>query len=83
MATEHSDHATTDHIAAHAHDAIDTIASSAGKGEERIRDTGQQVQDRSEALVSAVHEFVRDNPIAAIGLAFAAGTLVSRLTRRH
>jgi ElaB/YqjD/DUF883 family membrane-anchored ribosome-binding protein len=30
-----------------------------------------------------VHEFVRDNPMTSIGLAFAAGTIVSILARRH
>jgi ElaB/YqjD/DUF883 family membrane-anchored ribosome-binding protein len=83
MSASPGNHAVTDNVADHAHVAVDKIAHSVGKGEQGIRETGQQVHKRSEALVSAVHEFVRDNPMTSIGLAFAAGTIVSILARRH
>jgi len=83
MSAKSGNHAVTDNVADHAHEAVDTIAHSVGKGEEGVRDTGRQVQEHSEALVSSVHAFVRDNPMTSIGLAFAAGTLLSILTRRN
>jgi ElaB/YqjD/DUF883 family membrane-anchored ribosome-binding protein len=94
MSRDAGNHATTDRVTEHAHETIDRIAETAGKGEEkirqgaaateaRIRETSQHARERSEDLIDAVTEFVRDNPKTSIGLAFVAGTLLSILTRRH
>lgn len=87
------DHATTDHLSERAHATVDRIADTAGKGEERIRheaeeagtrvrEAGQKAKERSDETLHAVGGFVRDNPLISLGLAFAAGALVSALSRR-
>ncbi|WP_052063301.1 DUF883 family protein [Nitrincola sp. A-D6] len=88
-----SDHATTDRLSDSAHDSVDQIANSAGKAEERIRheaadakayarDAGQKTKERTDEAMNTVSVFVQDNPLIALGLAFAAGTLLSTFKRR-
>jgi ElaB/YqjD/DUF883 family membrane-anchored ribosome-binding protein len=88
-----SDHATTDRLSESAHESVDHIAESAGKAEERIRhgaseaktrvmDAGEKVKERSDDTLHAIFNFVGENPLTAIGLAFAAGALVTALKRR-
>lgn len=88
-----SDHATTDRLSERAHESVDQIAKTAGKAEERVRheaadadarvrDAGQKVKERSGETLQSVSGFVRDNPLTSLGIAFAAGTLLSALRRR-
>lgn len=87
------DHATTDRLTEHAHESVDRIASKAARGEERIRheaadaearvrDAGQKARERSDEALRTIDVFVRDRPLLSLGLAFAAGSLVSALMRR-
>lgn len=89
-----SNHATTDRLSEHAHESVDQIAKTAGKAEERIRheasdaearvkDAGQRVKDRSGKTLQSIDVFVRDRPLTSLGLAFAAGTLLSAFLRRR
>lgn len=88
-----SDHATTDRLSEGAHESVDQIAKTAGKAEERIRheaadaeararDLGHKAKVHSDETLQRVSVFVRDNPVISLGLAFAAGALVSALRRR-
>lgn len=76
------DHATTDHLSERAHESVDRIAKTAGKGEERLRHEAANVKERSDDTLQAVSTFVRDNPLTSLGIAFAAGSLLSALKRR-
>ncbi|WP_297186975.1 hypothetical protein [uncultured Porticoccus sp.] len=87
------DHATTDHLTERAHESVDQIARTAGKAEERIRkeagtaedlvrNAGQKTRERSGEALQSISGFVRDNPLTSLGIAFAAGSLLSALTRR-
>ncbi len=87
------DHATTDRLSERAHESVDQIAKTAGKAEERIRngaedaearirEAGQKARERSGDTLQSISVFVRDNPLTSLGLAFAAGTLLSALRRR-
>jgi ElaB/YqjD/DUF883 family membrane-anchored ribosome-binding protein len=81
-----------DRLADSAHRAIDRLANSAGPAVERMRsaaastvdDMGRRVDDlgvtRDEWMESA-RGSVRGNPMAAIGIAFAVGYLIARLSR--
>lgn len=91
--SDYSDHATTDRLSNSAHDSVDQIAKSAGKAEERIRheasdaqahvrDAGQKTKERTDEAMNTISVFVQDNPLISIGLAFAAGTLLSTFKRR-
>lgn len=83
----------TEKAAGAAHTAVDRAADNAAKAEERLREaatTGEQLlrEKGAEARVSAeramdhVRQYTRENPLAAAGIAFAAGLILSRLLSR-
>jgi ElaB/YqjD/DUF883 family membrane-anchored ribosome-binding protein len=85
---------TTERVAAQGHELVDRVAERAGPAEERIRETLSQADERvregahnarqsSEDVLRVVGDYVRDNPLTALGLAFVAGTAFSSLTRRR
>lgn len=87
------DHATTDHLTERAHESVDQISRTAGKAEERIRkeagnaenlvrNASQKTRNQSGEALKSISGFVQDNPLTSLGLAFAAGTLLSALKRR-
>lgn len=78
-----STHETTDNLAQKAHEAVDAAAKSAAQAEERVRESTQNARERSGDLLDSVSDYVQDNPLTALGLAFAAGTIISAMTRRR
>lgn len=75
-------------------DGIDQVARTASRFSERLRNSGSALQDDLSAagerfgdgakrISSVASEQIRAHPIAAIGIAVAAGVLLSRLTRRR
>lgn len=88
-----SGHATTDHLSERAHESVDQIAKSSGKAEERIRreaagaetrvrEAGKKTKERSDDTLQSISGFVQDNPLISLGIAFAAGTLLSASRRK-
>lgn len=88
------EHEITDQVSGKLHDAVDKAAGSLGPAEEKIRREAQaagerlregreQAHARADDMVGTVCTYVRDNPLAALGIAFVAGSLVSSLTRRR
>ncbi len=84
---------TSAKVADVAHEAVDRFAKTAAEAEERIRsaasdaersvkDATKQAQLRSRDVNQAVTEYVNKNPVKSIGIAFAAGVIVSALMRR-
>lgn len=84
---------TTEHAADAAHSAVDRVAGGAAKAEERIREvaatSGERLKEKgAEARISTeramdhVRQYTKDNPLAAAGIAFAAGLVLSRLVGR-
>jgi ElaB/YqjD/DUF883 family membrane-anchored ribosome-binding protein len=63
-------HTTVDRAAALAHSAADQVST---KTDEWIH-----TQDR---LLSSTREYIREQPMAALGIALAVGFLLSRITR--
>ncbi len=91
--TANSEHATTDRLSESAHGSVDQIAKKAGKAEERIRheaadvkahakEAGEKTRERTDDTLQSISGFVQDNPMISLGLAFAAGTLLSALKRQ-
>jgi ElaB/YqjD/DUF883 family membrane-anchored ribosome-binding protein len=70
---------TTEKLADKAHDAVDSAAEKVNEAEERIREMAGHGQD----VMAAVSAYVKENPLTALGLAFAAGTIFSSLSRRR
>jgi ElaB/YqjD/DUF883 family membrane-anchored ribosome-binding protein len=93
MSKHSSDHATTDRLSERAHESVDQFAKTAGKAEERmrheaadaeayVREAGRKAKEHSTETLHSVSAFVRENPLMCLGIAFAAGTLVSSFKRR-
>lgn len=87
-----SGHTTTDRISESAHESVDQVAKTAGKAEERIRheaseaqahvrEAGHKTRERTDDTLQSISGFVQDNPMISLGLAFAAGTLLSAMKR--
>jgi ElaB/YqjD/DUF883 family membrane-anchored ribosome-binding protein len=84
---------TTQKVANVAHEAIDGAASKAQPVEEQIRTraskAGEQLDAKQAAAIKQmeqsmkqVESFVRERPVAATGIAFAAGALAAMILRR-
>lgn len=84
---------TTDRVARTAHDMVDETASKARVVEEKIRDKAEQAGDKVEATqdaatrsvreaTSKAEAFAKEQPLAAAGIAFAAGALTAAILRR-
>ena len=73
-------------VAAGAHDAVDKAADAAaavaGAVDKKSGKLLKTVQDRQARYVDGCRERVRDNPLAAVGVALAAGVALSFLLNR-
>ena len=73
-----------DRAAASAHQTVDKLASAALSTKDRLLSTGEEWYAQSQRGVEYTRECVRSHPLASIGIALAAGMLISRLTSsRH
>ena len=84
---------TTQKVASVAHDAIDGAAKKAEPLEHQLREQANKASDQMgdtqaaakqqvEQSMRTVESFVRERPVAATGIAFAAGALAALLLRR-
>jgi ElaB/YqjD/DUF883 family membrane-anchored ribosome-binding protein len=82
----------TDKVTRKAHSLIDSASKKAARVEENVRanaeDAHAQLDAKREATAETLHDsmdsvedFVRRKPLAAAGIAFAAGIFASRLLR--
>ncbi len=88
-----TDTSTTQKVANVAHDAIDGAAKKAEPVEQQLREQATKASEQMGATQAAamqqvedsmkkVENFVRERPVAATGLAFAAGALAAIILRR-
>lgn len=86
-------HARTEGAARLAHDLIDRVARRAELAEEGIRKTAsdaekkmrhslRRAREKSIDAQGSMGEFVRNHPIAAVGIAVGVGMLLSSMARR-
>lgn len=84
---------TTEQAVGAAHEALDSAAERLGPMEDKLRKESaksketlkvksQEAKDELEDALGKVEEFARERPLAAAGIAFAAGVLASALLRR-
>src|SRR4051812_48046077 len=73
--------ATVDKIASGAHQAVDRIASAATSAASQFGVKGDEMLEAKERLLDSTVEYVRANPMAALGIALAAGFVISRIMR--
>jgi ElaB/YqjD/DUF883 family membrane-anchored ribosome-binding protein len=84
---------TTDRLAAKAHETVDSVAERAQRAEREMRATAartaeqareihEQAAERAGETIRRAGSYVENNPLAFVGIAFAAGVLLSTLLRR-
>jgi len=74
---------TIDKAANSAHEAVDRIANVTTQAVEALGEKGEQLKNSEQQLVENCRRYVHDNPITSLGIAAAAGFLLSRLMSRR
>ena len=64
-----------------AHDAIDRATQTASEYAERFGEKAEEWLEMKDTWVEGTREYVQKNPIAALGIAVAAGYVLSMLMR--
>ena len=64
-----------------AHQAVDKIAQAAGGAADSMVAKADQLQDAQTRITEECRGYVRENPLASVGIALAAGYLLSLLLR--
>ncbi|MBU3023224.1 DUF883 domain-containing protein [Aestuariibacter sp. A3R04] len=86
-----SSHPYTDIAQDTLHSSVDRLAKTAAKAEENLRNTAadsaenmasRKAQMDAKWQASGVRKYAVENPVAAAGIAFAAGMLVTSLLRK-
>jgi ElaB/YqjD/DUF883 family membrane-anchored ribosome-binding protein len=70
---------TLDKVSNSAHEAFDKIASATSQATEALEEKGQQLKKTEQQLMKNCRGYISDNPIISVGIAVAAGFLLSRL----
>lgn len=74
----------TDHIeraSSTAHDTVDRVAQTASAYAERFGEQAEALLEMKDNWVEGAREYVREHPVAALGIAVAAGYILSMLMR--
>ena len=71
-----------DHLASGAHHAMDSLAKAASQVAKTLDTRGGQLMDAKSRLTGRCSSMVQEKPIRALGLAVAAGFVVSWLLQR-
>jgi ElaB/YqjD/DUF883 family membrane-anchored ribosome-binding protein len=66
---------------ARAHGVVDQVAEAAAPAAKWVEEQSGAMTANGEKLLERATKFVADHPIQSLGLALAAGYLISRLTR--
>jgi len=70
---------TIDKASHSAHEAVDKIANATNQAAEALGEKGEQLKNAEQQLMESCRDYVQDNPITSLGIAAAAGFLLSRL----
>jgi ElaB/YqjD/DUF883 family membrane-anchored ribosome-binding protein len=65
-----------------AHDAVDRVASVAKSAANRVGEMNEQWMSAKDEWIDTTRGYVREHPLAALGIAVAVGYLLSRLSGR-
>jgi ElaB/YqjD/DUF883 family membrane-anchored ribosome-binding protein len=70
---------TIDNASHSAHEAVDKIANATNQAAEALGEKGEQLKNAEQQLMESCRAYVQDNPITSLGIAVAAGFLLSRV----
>lgn len=73
----------TDKVSHSAHEAYDKIVDATSQAAEALGEKGEQMKKAERRLMKNCRSYVRDNPVTSLGIAAAAGFLLSRLLSRR
>ena len=62
-----------------AHEAVDKVAGVATQAAETLGKKGEQLKSVQENVVESARGYMRDHPVASLGVALATGYILSRL----
>ena len=79
--TQGSTDKTIDRASSTAHDTVDRVAQTATAYAERFGEKADEWLEMKDTWVEGTREYVREHPIAALGIAIAAGYVLSMLMR--
>jgi len=68
-----------DHMVANAHATVDRAGVAATHAAEALGIKGDQLNDSSQRIIERASVYVRENPVTSLGVAVAAGYVLSRL----
>jgi len=69
----------TDKVSHSAHEAYDKIADATSQAAEALGEKGEQLKNAEQQIMEDCRVYVRENPITSMGIAVAAGFLLSRV----
>lgn len=72
-------HPAIDRIASGAHRAVNSADEAANKATDTLAKAGEKAGEKGEELYAAGAGYMREHPLFTIGVAMAAGYLLSRL----
>jgi ElaB/YqjD/DUF883 family membrane-anchored ribosome-binding protein len=79
MDTEKNIKESIDKASDYAHGAVDKIADMSYQAAEVLGEKGEQLKTAEQELVESYRNYIRECPIKSVGIAVAAGFLLSRL----
>ena len=69
-----------DRLAESAHGAIDRATQTASQVAERFGEKGEELLSMKDDYVETARDYVKENPLIALGIALAAGYLFGKIT---
>lgn len=69
-----------DRLSESAHSAVDRAAQGAAQVAERFGEKGEELLALKDDYVEQARDYVKENPIMALGIALAAGYLFGKIT---
>ena len=69
-----------DRLADSAHGAIDRATQSASDVAERFSERGEELMAMKDDYMETARDYVKENPLMALGIALAAGYLFGKIT---
>jgi ElaB/YqjD/DUF883 family membrane-anchored ribosome-binding protein len=73
---------TIDKASHSVHEAYDKIANATSDAAEALEEKGEQLKKAEQRLMKSCRSYIGENPITSVGIAVAAGFLLSRLLSR-
>lgn len=70
---------TIDKAAHSAHEAVDKFADASNQAAEALSEKGEQLKNAEQQAMENCRSYVHDNPLTSLGIAVAAGFLLSRV----